>query len=96
MGQLLSEAYDWSEAVARLRLPVMIVVGDADSVRPTHAVAFFELLGGGQRDANWDGSGMSNARLAILPGMTHYNIFDSPVLASTIAPFLDAPKLGEE
>ncbi len=24
-----------------------------------HAVAFFELLGGGQRDAIWDGSGIS-------------------------------------
>ncbi len=95
MGQLLSQEYDWSEAVARLRLPVMIVVGDADSVRPAHAVAFFELLGGGLRDANWDGSGMSNARLAVLPGMTHYNIFASPVLASTIAPFLDAPMPGE-
>ncbi len=91
MGQLLSQEYDWTEAVARLKMPVMIVVGDADSVRPAHAVAFFELLGGGQRDANWDGSGISNARLAMLPGMTHYNIFASPVLASTVAPFLDAP-----
>jgi hypothetical protein len=51
---------------------------------------FFELLGGGKKDAGWDGSGMSNARLGILPGLTHYNIFSSPVLASTITPFLDA------
>ena len=58
--------------------PAFTVVGDADSVRTAHAVAFFELLGGGKVDAGWDGSGMSNARLAILPAMTHYNIFSSP------------------
>lgn len=46
LGQLLSQPYDWSEAVSRLKLPVMIVCGDADSVRPAHAVTFFELLGG--------------------------------------------------
>ena len=69
----------------------MIVVGDADSVRSAHAVEFFELLGGGLADAGWDGSGMSNARLAILPATTHYDIFFSPTLASTVTPFFDAP-----
>jgi hypothetical protein len=34
---------------------------------------------------------MSHARLAILPATTHYNIFFSPTLASTVTPFLDAP-----
>jgi hypothetical protein len=68
-----------------------MVVGDADSVRTAHTVEFFELFGGGKTDAGWDGSGMSRARLAILPGLTHYNVFSSPVLASTVAPFLDAP-----
>jgi len=56
-------------------------------------VEFFELLGGGLRDGGWDGSGMSNARLAILPGMTHYNIFNSPTLVETVIPFLDSPML---
>lgn len=32
----------------------MIVAGDADGLPPSHAVEFFELLGGGKRDANWD------------------------------------------
>ncbi len=41
--------------------------------------------------AGWDGSGMSSARLAILPATTHYDIFSSPRPASTAAPFLDAP-----
>ncbi len=96
MGRLLQQAYDWSVDVKALRMPVMIVIGDADSVRTSHAVEFFELLGGGKRDAGWDGSGMSQSRLAILPGQTHYDIFSSPVLASTVIPFLDALLPGEE
>jgi pimeloyl-ACP methyl ester carboxylesterase len=90
LGGLLAQDYDWSEEVAAMEVPAMIVVGDADSVRTSHAVAFFELLGGGKQDAGWDGSGMSDARLAILPGTTH---FSSPALAATVSPFLDAPGL---
>jgi hypothetical protein len=37
---------------------------------------------------------MSNVRLAILPGLTHYNIFSSPALASTVTSFLDGPMPG--
>jgi pimeloyl-ACP methyl ester carboxylesterase len=91
MGDLLRKDYDWSKEVAAIKAPTMIVVGDADSMHPSHAVQFFELLGGGKRDGGWDGSGISNARLAILPGLTHYNIFSSPALAPTVTPFLDAP-----
>ncbi len=91
MGQLLSRDYDWSEAVSALKAPVLIVVGDADGVRTAHAVEFFELLGGGQRGANWDGSGVSNSRLAILPSTTHFDIFSSPALPAAVIPFLDAP-----
>ena len=91
LGELLRRDYDWSNEVAAIKAPTLIVVGDADSVRTAHAVAFFELLGGGKVDAGWDGSGMSTARLAILPGMTHYNIFSSPQLAAVVASFLDAP-----
>ena len=69
----------------------MIVVGDADSVRTVHAVEFFELFGGGKVDAGWDGSEMPNARLAILPATTHYDIFSSPALALAVTPFLDVP-----
>jgi pimeloyl-ACP methyl ester carboxylesterase len=84
----------WSEDVAALEMPVMIVVGDADSIPPAHAAEFFGLLGGGEMDAGWDGSGMPESRLAILPGTTHYDIFYSPALVSAVAPFLDAPAAG--
>src|ERR671921_1615367 len=80
LGELLCQDYDWSEEAAAMEVPAMIVVGDADSVCTSHAVAFFELLGGGKQDAGWDGSGMSDARLAVLPARTHYDIYFSPAL----------------
>ena len=94
LGQLLRQDYDWSKDVTTITAPTLIVVGDADSVRTVHAVELFELLGGGKTDAGWDGAGMSNARLAILPATTHYTIFFSTTLASTVIPFLDAPMPG--
>jgi len=90
-GRLLREEYDWSKDVPTIKSPTLIVIGDADSVRTAHAVEFFGLLGGGKKDAGWDGSGISDAQLAILPATTHYNILSSPMLASTVAQFLDAP-----
>jgi|SRR5579859_815809 len=91
LGELLRQDYDWSQAAGGLRLPTLIVLGDCDSVRTGHAVQFFELLGGGQRDAGWDGSGMPAARLAVLPSTTHYTIFNSPALAIAVEAFLDVP-----
>jgi pimeloyl-ACP methyl ester carboxylesterase len=91
LGDLLKQDYDWSEEVKKIRTPTLIVAGDADAVRTSHAVEFFALLGGGQRDGGWDGSGRpKNCELAILPGLTHYTIFNAPALASTAIQFLDA------
>jgi len=56
MGTMLRQDYDWSAEVAKITAPVMLVYGDADSVRPAHIAEFYALLGGGLRDANWDGS----------------------------------------
>ena len=86
--------YDWSAEVARLPMPVMIVIGDADGVPPSHAAEFFGLLGGGKRDANWDRSGMTHHRLATLPGLTHYDINLSPALSQAVIPFLDDGSTG--
>ena len=57
-GHLLRQDYDWSADVAALKIPTQLIFGDADSIRPAHIVEIFQLLGGGQRDAGWDGSGM--------------------------------------
>jgi pimeloyl-ACP methyl ester carboxylesterase len=90
LGELLKQDYDWSKEVAGLKIPVLIVFGDADAVRPAHAVEFFELLGGGKKDAGWDGAGKPASQLAILPGLTHYDIFDKPALVAAALAFLDA------
>jgi pimeloyl-ACP methyl ester carboxylesterase len=91
LGEMFRKDYDWSSEVRTIRAPTLLVFGDADAVRTAHAVEFFELLGGGKKDPGWDGSGMSTARLAILPGVTHYTIFASPAVVSVVVPFLDAP-----
>ncbi len=76
-GDLLRRPYDWTDAVRRLTVPVLLVYGDADSIPPAHAAEFFALLGGGLRDAGLDGSLPSASRLAILPGISHYAIFSA-------------------
>jgi pimeloyl-ACP methyl ester carboxylesterase len=90
LGDLLRREYDWSKDVATIKAPTLIVAGDADAVRTAHVMEFFGLLGGGQRDGGWDGSGRPKAQLAILPATTHYDIFMSPALATVVTPFLDA------
>ena len=89
MGELMRRPSDWSEDVKKLSIPVMLVYGDADMIRPEHIVQFYQLLGGGLKDAGWQREHMSRARLAILPDVTHYDMFLSPALAPTILPFLD-------
>ncbi|MFL5581209.1 MAG: alpha/beta hydrolase, partial [Gemmatimonadaceae bacterium] len=56
---------------------------------PSHAVEIFGALGGGQKDGGWDGSGIPKSRLAIIPGVTHYTLFQDPRLATTAIAFLD-------
>jgi pimeloyl-ACP methyl ester carboxylesterase len=91
LGNLLQQDYDWSKGVAAIKSPVMITFADADAVRTEHAMEFFRLLGGGQKDAGMDGSGRPVGQLAILPGMTHYNILAFPLLATLVNTFLDIP-----
>ena len=96
MGDLLRKDYNWSKDIDAIKAPTMLMIGDADSMPPEHMAEFFKLLGGGKKDGGWDGSGISNARLAVLPGLTHYNIFASPALVPAVLPFLDAPKAGAQ
>jgi pimeloyl-ACP methyl ester carboxylesterase len=90
IGALLKKDFDFSREIAGIKATTLIVAADADIFPPAHAVELFGLLGGGQRDAGWDGSGRSRSRLATLPSLTHYTIFSDPALAATIIPFLDA------
>jgi pimeloyl-ACP methyl ester carboxylesterase len=89
VGGLTGSEYDWAGEIPSLNAPTLLVYGDWDAVRTSHAASFFELLGGGKQDANWDGTGMNANRLAILPGATHYSIFMDPRLAATATGFLE-------
>jgi pimeloyl-ACP methyl ester carboxylesterase len=91
IGEAMKQDFDLSKDIAGIKATTLIVAGDADIFPPAHAVEMFGLLGGGQRDGGWDGSGRPKSRLAILPGLTHYTIFSAPVLAATVIPFLDEP-----
>jgi pimeloyl-ACP methyl ester carboxylesterase len=63
-------AFAWpADDVRSITAPSLVVVGDADAIRAQHAVELFQLLGGG---AMGDLAGLSRARLAILPGTTHF------------------------
>jgi pimeloyl-ACP methyl ester carboxylesterase len=89
MGELMRKPYDYAEDVKKLQMPVMIVFADSDMYRPEHIVKFYQLLGGGLKDAGWQREHMSKNRLAILPDLTHYDIFLSPELPRTVLPFLN-------
>jgi pimeloyl-ACP methyl ester carboxylesterase len=89
MGELMRKPYNWAEDVKKLQMPVMLVYGDSDMVRPEHIVEFYQLLGGGLKDAGWMREHMSQNRLAILPDLTHYEAFMAPQLAHTVLPFLN-------
>jgi len=70
----------------------MVIVGDADGVKPEHALAMFKLCGGGDEEAA--ASGMlqqpPRARLVILPAMSHVGIAaESAVLGPLVSAFLD-------
>ena len=89
IAQLIQTDFDWSSDVKNIKIPLLIVCGDADLFPPSHAAEFFALLGGGQKDAGWDGKGRPQSQLAILSNTTHYNIFMSPALATAADNFLD-------
>ena len=89
MGEWMRKPYNWQDDVKKLTMPVMLIYGDSDMFRPEHIVAFYQLLGGGLKDAGWMRENMSRNRLAILPDLTHYEMFFSPELARTALPFLN-------
>lgn len=100
MGALMRKPYDFSADVEKLAMPVMLIFGDSDMVRPEHIVDFYQKLGGGLKDAGWMRENMSKNRLAILPDLTHYEAFASPLMATVAMGFLDgksnAPNWAEQ
>lgn len=78
------------ETIRGIEVPVLLMIGDSDLIRPEHAVEFFRLLGGGVFGDM--PPGLPNSQLAILPGTSHVGMVDR---ANWIVPmvneFLDAP-----
>ncbi len=67
-----------TDAIRGITAPALVVVGDADVVRPEHAVEMFRLL--------------PRAQLAVLPGTDHMQVTArAEWLAPMIGGFLDAP-----
>ncbi len=91
IGDLMKAAFDFSDEVRALKVPTLIVAADADMAPPSHSVEIFKLLGGGLRDGGWMGEGRpkDGHALAVLPGLTHYDIFASPLFAAVALDFLD-------
>ena len=89
-GELAARHRDWSADVADLETPTLLVFADADAYRPEHITEFYKLLGGGQRDAGFDGSMRSPNQLAIIPNTTHYSLIRSPAVMQFATEFLKA------
>lgn len=89
LGEYMRKSYNWADDVKKVQAQTLLVYGDSDMFRPEHIVQFYQLLGGGLRDAGWGREHKSRHQLAILPDVTHYDMFLSPQLVPTVRPFLD-------
>ncbi len=91
IGATMAQPYDYTEEFRSLQVPTLIVASDADQAPPSHYVDMFKLLDGGLRDGGWMGENRPKGghALAILPGLTHYSLFASPLLATVTLAFLD-------
>ena len=77
------------ERLAAMKIPTLLLIGDADIVRPEHTLEMFRLLGGG---VPGDIVGLPRAQLAVLPGTTHVGMLDRVEwLSSMIVGFLSEP-----
>jgi pimeloyl-ACP methyl ester carboxylesterase len=87
-GEMNLAPHDWSKDVAAIKAPTLLMFGDADSILLEHMIEFYKRLGGGQRDAGFDGSLRSPNRFAVIPNTTHYNILGSPAVMQFATDFL--------
>ncbi|TJV45140.1 MAG: alpha/beta hydrolase [Mesorhizobium sp.] len=89
LGNFMRQNRDFSADVPKLKMPVMLAYGDSDMYKPEHEIKFYQMLGGGLKDAGWMRENLSRNRLAILPNRTHYDVFFAPELTAAALPFLN-------
>lgn len=98
LGKMMGGSYDWSADVKKLPMPVMLVFADNDSISQKHIAEFFALLGGGVKEPGWQNTQLSKARLAVVPGYSHYNFITStelpPIIEKYLADPLTSPPAG--
>src|SRR4029079_2933993 len=94
IGASIAGDFDFTEEVRGVQVPPLVVAADADMAPPSHYVEVFALLDGGLRDGGWMGEGRpaGGHALAILPGLTHYNLGTSPLFVAVTLDFLDGPR----
>jgi pimeloyl-ACP methyl ester carboxylesterase len=94
IGAMMQVGFDHTEALRGIQVPTMLVAADSDQAPPSAFVEAFKLLDGGLRDGGWMGEHRPKGghALAILPGLTHYNSFVSPLFAAVTLAFLDGPE----
>jgi pimeloyl-ACP methyl ester carboxylesterase len=98
IGATMATPYDYTADFQSLRVPTLIVAADADQAPPSHYVDMFKMLDGGLRDGGWMGENRPKGghALAILPGLTHYNIGGSPLFAAVTLDFLAQPEVDNQ
>ena len=80
------------EQMRAISAKTMVIIGDADGVKPEHAIRMFELRGGGDEEAAATGTlqKVPAARLVILPATSHIGISgETAVLVPMVTAFLD-------
>jgi hypothetical protein len=93
MKVLNAEDQDISDEQMRsISAKTMVIIGDADGVKPEHALKMFELRGGGDEQAASTGmlQKVPAARLVVLPATSHIGISgETAVLVPMVTAFLD-------
>ncbi|MGH2501651.1 MAG: alpha/beta fold hydrolase, partial [Ktedonobacterales bacterium] len=91
MKHTLMDFPGWSPSdLQAITAPTLLVIGDADFVRPEFAVEMFRLLGGARPDGGM--AGIPASQFAVLPATTHFSILKRvDLLLPIVTSFLDAP-----
>jgi pimeloyl-ACP methyl ester carboxylesterase len=85
--QLEKEPMAWEADIRKLKMPVLVIAGDADVSTLEHNVALFKLLGGGMMGDM--GKPLPASRLAVLPATSHTAVITQvALLHAFIEPFL--------
>lgn len=89
MGKMLSEDYDWSNEIAKLPMPNSSGVRRQRFDLATAHCRFLRSAGGWVKEPGWVNTQLSQSRLAVVPGYSHYSFLSSPEVPQIVDKFLD-------